>query len=688
MRAIPTVWSSGASYFLLMMLLVPGGSPHVMAAETELRVPKQFEQRIQQLRENAASIPDRPLPESWRAAALKRAETTGRPGSEVVSEFEQRFQRTALSAHSASRNPNGDPTPVITVGDDPACDFLATGTNNGLQQAMDAAAIDANGSDFTEIRVANSGDYQGRRYFLNDAVGGDQSVSIIGGYLLCSSATPVTFTVLDAAGAGGGPVITIDDAASTELIDFSNLGLINGTPGAGDGGGMLIGAKNFVVGLSLSISFNNANNGGGVAIDAPAGDALLWLLDGSAISLNTATDGGGIYCTGGDSVVALDTNVVVSGNTSTNSGGGIYSSQCDIFSFASFPNGIFQNEAGLDGGGAYIASGGSFTMIGGEGGFGFGSTDSVGSLDNNMADRSGGGLFVINADSSATITDSQVSVNMADANDDDSGEGGGIRLNAGTSLTMDRTLPGRSCGSPVRCSQISLNTAQGGGGVYASGNGVSVDIRQTYITGNEADGNAPAVLINNGGGDLAQPGTLYMEGNIIANNPTFLTDGTGIQGTVDLQSNTQSTIANTTFANNLTGSFGRSIIIFNNANVRLLTSIVWESTGEVFNATWDADTTGQVDCAILHETSNLPGLTFGILTADPLFLDPGNGDYHLTLASPAVDFCDTFSFEPMENDIDGDVRGRDLVEIPNNLGPIDLGADEFTDILFYSGYEF
>jgi hypothetical protein len=71
-----------------------------------------------------------------------------------------------------------------------------------------------------------------------------------------------------------------------------------------------------------------------------------------------------------------------------------------------------------------------------------------------------------------------------------------------------------------------------------------------------------------------------------------------------------------------------------------------------------------------------------------VFQNPGVGDYHLTLASPAVDYCDTVVFTPMENDIDGDDRGRDIVEVPNNLGPFDLGADEFTDIMFASGFEF
>jgi hypothetical protein len=82
---------------------------------------------------------------------------------------------------------------------------------------------------------------------------------------------------------------------------------------------------------------------------------------------------------------------------------------------------------------------------------------------------------------------------------------------------------------------------------------VSVDIRQIFITLFGAEGVATGVFFSNNGGVPAQPGTLYMEVNVIADNPTSTTDSFGLQGVVDLQSYSQATIANTTFANNLSG---------------------------------------------------------------------------------------------------------------------------------------
>ncbi len=647
-----------------------------------IAVPDGVQAEINRLRTRATIHGDAILPDEWRRVAEIRAAQEGRPVAEVLAEVRDIYG--AALAHLPPATRGG--TPVIRVGNDiGGCDFLATAGNNGLQQAMDAAAVDANGPGLTEIRVANSGDYAGRRYFLNDAAGGDQSVMIVGGYSFCDSAAPSGNTTLNRGGASG-PVILIDQTAAAQTVFLENL-RVQGGAGT-NGGGLEIRNNNFVVGTNLIASTNSATDGGGIHLTdtADADPTVLWLLDGSAVSSNTASgNGGGMYCSGNGAVVALDAIVSINSNSAQNGGGLFVTGGCGVDSFASFPSGVFSNTATVNGGGGYLEAGGEVTLIGGAGGFGFGDATRRTTLDSNRANGAGGGLFATGTTSTITARDSWIASNTADADADDSGSGGGVALNFGARFFMDRTLAGSACHSANRCSVLAGNSAQMGGAVAAGGNGVGVDIRQTWIEDNQADGPASAVIVNNTGGNPAEPGTLFMEGNMIVNNPASTTDLGGLQGVVDVQSNTDTTIAFTTFADNLTSSSGRDLIVFNDADVQLYSDIIWESTGEVFFANWDADTTGRVDCIVVHETGSLPPdppSPGSIFSADPQFVAPGPaGNYRLAGTSPAVDFCDTAVYIPVESDIDGEARGFDVAGNSNFLGPYDLGADEFVGAL-------
>ena len=72
----------------------------------------------------------------------------------------------------------------------------------------------------------------------------------------------------------------------------------------------------------------------------------------------------------------------------------------------------------------------------------------------------------------------------------------------------------------------------------------------------------------------------------------------------------------------------------------------------------------------------------GNIDTDPLFVNPTDGDYHLSSPSPCINAGDIrFSPQEGESDIDGDPRVL--------LGVVDMGADEaeegiFAEALVYS----
>lgn len=672
---------------VLGMLAMPIGGHALDEAKplSDIEAPEAVLTHLKRVRSDETRRSVAELPPGWEQIAAFRARQSDRQLDEVRAEVKRGYERTLAAA--ADRHQRGGP--VVTVGDDDACDYTADSLNpgQGLQQALDDASSDANGADTTEILVANSGNYTGRNYYINDDLGGEQSVTIIGGYDTCSSSDPGGHTVLDATG-NSSPVITIDAVDPQQTVSLENLMITGGS--AEKGGGIRIGNNNWVMATNVSIDANSAENGGGIHVEDTGGDdTVFWLLNGSFIGNNTADgDGGGLYCTGGNALVAFDSFTGIMGN-SANSGGGFQAQDgCHLVTFSGNPGGVVNNSVDVNGGGGIVDNGSRLEVVGGEGGFGFGDPKATTGIGGNSAKLSGGGLWV--RDSVVDVTDAWIVENAADANESGNGSGGGVEILGGGSFSMDRTLAGDNCHQAMHCSRLSGNTGWSGGAVWADGNGTSVDIRQTWIDSNQTNGGTgTAIRISNFDGDSSQPAQLFMEGNMIVENPTG-SEGGLFRGVVDVQTNSSTTIAFTTFAGNLAESVGRNLIGFDDVSLNVYSSIFWESTGEVYLVDWDnASVDGEIDCAIVHELESLPNNDESTVFEDPEFdqVDPHLSRYHLTGTSPAINFCDTALYSPLEPDIDGESRGQPLGG-SDLFGPYDLGADEhIPDKIFSDRFE-
>ena len=98
---------------------------------------------------------------------------------------------------------------------------------------------------------------------------------------------------------------------------------------------------------------------------------------------------------------------------------------------------------------------------------------------------------------------------------------------------------------------------------------------------------------------------------------------------------------------------------------------------------------------LTNDRSTLPDTAY-IQQGEPSFVDAANGDYHLLSTSLGVDDA------PVEDvsiathlDLDRNPRVVDLPSLPNNFGPMDLGAYELqsappciaSDTIFCNGFE-
>jgi len=123
-------------------------------------------------------------------------------------------------------------------------------------------------------------------------------------------------------------------------------------------------------------------------------------------------------------------------------------------------------------------------------------------------------------------------------------------------------------------------------------------------------------------------------------------------------------IVNCTIAGN-TWTIGPGIECGPDCSPTVCNSIVWN---EVY--VWDTEPINMTYCDVWTDTGS-PWPGEGNICADPQFVDPGNGDYHLLPTSPCIDAGSNDALGVPDHDIDGDPR-----PFPAN-GTVDMGADEW-----------
>ena len=368
------------------------------------------------------------------------------------------------------------------------------------------------------------------------------------------------------------------------------------------------------------------------------------VLDGFTVTNGTGTSigvgstaGGGIYIDGGSPTIS---NNVIAGNNVTSAGGGIYA----ISSSPTIDQNIITNNNGGHNGGGIRTHNSSLILTGN-------------TIINNAAWQ--GGAIEFDAESSMFTVDANT-IRDNQANGD---FGGGILLWGGSGVVTNNIISGNESYTV-------------GGGIFVTSLSLPSNITNNIITGNTAD--------DGGGGIYAQAwdsGMVTLTNNTISNN--FSNNYGGGLHAFAWHSDSIVTIINNTITGNITNSDGGGIHAraWDFGMVTLTNDIIWGNTAPTGQDIYIDEPTSQTiinycDFADIYPEAGW-GDGIGNISANPMFVDPRNGDYHLQAGSSCIDAG--INEGAPDSDFEGDHRPYDVPDVDNNgdLPEFDIGADEY-----------
>ena len=365
--------------------------------------------------------------------------------------------------------------------------------------------VDVDGDDWTVAQ----GDCNDNNIAVNpdaveilDTLDNDCDGQVDNDYVNCDDTVPTgSPTVVDAiAAAGNGDVICVQSGYYAGTLDFQGKAIrVVGTQGRSI---TILDASNsdtavyfnsgegpatIFEGFTVTNGNSSPNSGGGLYLygSSPALSRLV-------ITGNTGDSGGGIFL---DNSSPTITDVLIDNNTVVWEGGGMFMANSHpILDGVQ----IVANESGGGGGGVRVYGTSTFTA------------DNL-LIEGNLSGDYGGGL--LSDDSVLTLT------HVTFAGNESATHGGGLFLNSPTGVT-----------SVLTQAAFLDNTADGDGGAIGTYNG-DLELHQAVLAGNFA-------LFSGGGVSVTQPGSDVTLSNSILWDNVAVTDGGGVQyvaGTITVQ---------------------------------------------------------------------------------------------------------------------------------------------------------
>ncbi|HET6632029.1 MAG TPA: hypothetical protein VFG73_04895 [Rhodanobacteraceae bacterium] len=577
-------------------------------------------------------------------------------------------------------------------------------TDSTIQSAIDNATCPG-----TVIVVTSELTYAGQSITV------DKAVSIVGSTDICNP-PPVVCDPDTGCGSSGPPakvaiggngVNPVFHVTASGSVGFKNLSISGGAGapfGLDDGGGIgILGDATHVALANVELHDNNSHYGGGLSFH---GDGSL-SLDGVSIHDNDASIFGGginVFSSGAghvDVTIVNDASVptLVFDNTSDNTGGGLYIAG-NVHLTAVDASAVIQlNQAGQSGGGIAIANGAvadiglvghaidnnSSALGGGIAVFAGSTSNSVVRLFNligadpltlsyNSATQDGGGIYLFQASAGAHATACLFDVDL----DQNSATQGGAAIWVGSN---DRLLVNPVSDSECDPATVAALGARPGayGGTTLYGNFALDDNNQTTdaavidIHGAGAQVLAQRLQLDQNGGGYAIHAA-FAGGADLHFSQCLIDHNLSVHELVDLQG-APASFDGCTFAGN---NIGAGTVFAFDSGLSLTRSIV--ATADEWQ-TWNPAASANLVARYLVLSGQHLDTDDTVIYADPVFVDPNDGDFQLQDESPAVDYAPAGN-ESGPADLGHRPREVDKASVVNRFGLRDLGAFEISPACF------
>jgi parallel beta-helix repeat protein len=265
----------------------------------------------------------------------------------------------------------------------------------------------------------------------------------------------------------------------------------------------------------------------------------------------------------------------------------------------------------------------------------------------------GGGIFT-HENASPTIVNNTILGNSA------SRAGGGVLCYAMSPTLIGNTILSNSA------------TGGGGGGIYCYRDSTP-NLLSNVISDNSAEEDGGAIYCY-----YASP---TISNNIVCGNQAA-EDGAGLYCFME----SSPAVTNNAICSNSAGGNGAGVFFYRQSSPSLTNNVITENSAQGGGGVWCED--GSFP-AVSHndvwgnEPDDYSGCDpgEGDISADPLFVDPENGDYHLSPESPCIDAGWNDAPGLPEEDFEGDPRiiwaHRFPVPYWPHPGYVDIGADEY-----------